>query len=80
MPSAQAIRAGAAYVELYTKDSRLVRGLARASKRLQAFGASVRAMGLKVAIDHKPGGQAGVVTIRYDSLDELDDICRKLGA
>ena len=38
------------------------------------------AMGLKVAIDHKPGGQAGVVTIRYDSLDELDDICRKLGA
>lgn len=49
MPSAQAIRAGAAYVELYTKDSRLVRGLARASKRLQAFGASVRAMGLKVA-------------------------------
>ena len=49
MPSAQAIRAGAAYVELYTKDSRLVRGLARASKRLQAFGASVSAMGLKVA-------------------------------
>jgi len=49
MPSAQAIRAGAAYVELYTKDSRLVRGLARASKRLQAFGASVRAMGLRVA-------------------------------
>ncbi len=49
MPSAQAIRAGAAYVELYTKDSRLVRGLARASKRLQAFGAGVRAMGLKVA-------------------------------
>jgi hypothetical protein len=49
MPSAQAIRAGAAYVELYTKDHRLVRGLARASRRLQAFGASVRAMGLKVA-------------------------------
>ncbi len=49
MPSAQAIRAGAAYVELYTKDSRLVRGLARASKRLQAFGASVRAMGLRIA-------------------------------
>ncbi|MEQ8789481.1 MAG: phage tail tape measure protein [Pirellulaceae bacterium] len=49
MPSAQAIRAGAAYVELYTKDNRLVRGLARASKRLQAFGAGVRAMGLRVA-------------------------------
>lgn len=38
------------------------------------------AIGLKVEIDHKPGQEAGVVTIRYDSLEELDDICRKLGA
>ena len=49
MPSANAIRAGAAYIELYTQDSRLVRGLARASKRLRAFGVSVRTMGLKMA-------------------------------
>jgi len=37
------------------------------------------AMGLKVVIDHKPGQAAGAVTIRYQSLEELDDICRKLG-
>ncbi|MEL7499034.1 MAG: phage tail tape measure protein [Planctomycetota bacterium] len=49
MPSATAIRAGAAYIELYTHDSRLVRGLARASKRLKAFGASVSTMGFKIA-------------------------------
>jgi ParB family chromosome partitioning protein len=38
------------------------------------------AMGLKVAIDHKPGRETGAVTIRYETLEELDDICRKLGA
>lgn len=37
------------------------------------------AMGLKVAIDHKPGQETGQVTIRYETLEELDDICRKLG-
>lgn len=49
MPSANAIRAGAAYIELYTHDSRLVRGLARASKRLKAFGTSISTMGFKIA-------------------------------
>ncbi|MCB1357290.1 MAG: ParB/RepB/Spo0J family partition protein [Maritimibacter sp.] len=38
------------------------------------------ALGLKVVIDHKPGGESGAVTIRYATLEELDDICRKLGA
>ncbi|MCB1328661.1 MAG: ParB/RepB/Spo0J family partition protein [Maritimibacter sp.] len=38
------------------------------------------ALGLKVAIDHKAGGESGAVTIRYATLEELDDICRKLGA
>ena len=45
MPSAQGIRAGAAYIELYTKDSRLVKGLAAASARLKAFGAAVQSAG-----------------------------------
>ena len=36
------------------------------------------AMGMKVTIDHKPGGESGVVTIRYADLDQLDDICSKL--
>ncbi len=35
---------------------------------------------MKVTIDHKPGGESGVVTIRYADLDQLDDICGKLSA
>lgn len=35
-------------------------------------------LGMKVSVDHKPGGEAGEVVIRYTSLDELDDLCRKL--
>ena len=48
MAAAQAIRAGAAYIELFTKDSRMVKGLRSASQQLQAFGASVQAMGFQM--------------------------------
>lgn len=40
---------GRRFIELYAKDNRLVRGLAAAQKRLQAFGASVRQIGTRVA-------------------------------
>jgi ParB family chromosome partitioning protein len=36
------------------------------------------ALGMKVAISHGPGGESGTVTIRYDTLEELDEICRRL--
>lgn len=49
MPAAQGIRAGRAFVELFADDKRLVRGLRRAQAKLQAFGAAVRGMGLRVA-------------------------------
>jgi len=49
MPSGNAIRAGAAFIEIYTKDNALVRGLDRAQKRLKAFGTSVREFGTKLA-------------------------------
>ena len=49
MPSARGIRAGAAYVELYAQDNRLVRGLKRAQRRLRAFSASVRDIGMRLA-------------------------------
>jgi len=48
MPSAQAIRAGAAYVELYTKDNHLVRGLEMAQRRLKAFGTGAQQLGMKL--------------------------------
>ncbi len=37
-------------------------------------------LGMKVSIDHKPGQEAGQVTIRYASLEELDELCRALSA
>ncbi len=49
MASTQGIRAGRAFVELFADDSKLVRGLRRAQKKLKAFGQSIRAMGLKIA-------------------------------
>lgn len=35
------------------------------------------AIGMKVSIDHKED-QGGSISIRYDHLDQLDDICRRL--
>ncbi len=37
-------------------------------------------LGMKVSIDHKPGDSGGAITIRYGSLDALDDLCRVLSA
>lgn len=36
------------------------------------------ALGMKVTISHGPGGESGTVTIRYETLEELDEICRRL--
>jgi hypothetical protein len=49
MASAQAVRAGAAYVELYVRDNRLVKGLAAAAQKLKAFGASLMGIGTQMA-------------------------------
>jgi TP901 family phage tail tape measure protein len=48
MSASANIRAGAAYVELYTQNNRLVRGLAGAKKKLMAFSASVTTIGRKM--------------------------------
>lgn len=37
-------------------------------------------LGMKVAIDHKPDQEKGVLTIRYDTLDQLDTVCRLLSS
>ena len=37
-------------------------------------------LGMKVSVDHKPGQESGQITIRYRSLDDLDDLCRLLSA
>ena len=49
MATTSGIRAGRAFVELFADDSKLVRGLRRAERKLRAFGDSVRNLGLKMA-------------------------------
>ena len=49
MSSTQGIRAGRAFVELFTDDSKLVRGLRNAQKRIKAFGDRIRGLGLNIA-------------------------------
>ncbi len=48
MASSQGIRAGKAFVELFADDTKLVRGLRVAEKRLKAFGAGVQSIGTKL--------------------------------
>ncbi|MFK7836949.1 MAG: ParB/RepB/Spo0J family partition protein [Sulfitobacter sp.] len=35
-------------------------------------------LGMRVQIDHKPGQEAGTMTVKYKSLDDLDALCRML--
>jgi len=35
-------------------------------------------LGMKVVIDHKAGGEAGQITIKYDDMEQLDELCRIL--
>ena len=35
-------------------------------------------LGMKVSVDHKDGAENGAITISYDTLDQLDEICRVL--
>lgn len=36
-------------------------------------------LGMTAVIDHDSGKETGTLTIRYKTLDQLDDLCRKLG-
>ena len=49
MASGGAIRAGRAFVELFADDSKLVRGLKSAERKLKAFGTAVKGIGTKLA-------------------------------
>ncbi|MFW5679521.1 MAG: hypothetical protein ACOC3D_04600, partial [Pseudomonadota bacterium] len=75
-PSGRAIRAGRASVELFADDSRLVRGLRRARRRLLAFGAQVQRIGRRIAavgatIAAGFGATAAVFAKVGDNLDKL---------
>jgi len=36
------------------------------------------ALGMRVSVEHEPGGEQGRITISYKTLDQLDDLCRLL--
>lgn len=48
MANTSAIRAGRAFVELFADDTKLVRGLRAAERKLRAFGDGIRNLGLKI--------------------------------
>ena len=35
---------------------------------------------MRVAIDHKPGQESGTLSIKYKTLEQLDDLCRRITA
>lgn len=80
MANSRGIRAGRAFVELGVSD-RLTAGLRRAQKRLQAFGAGVRQIGLRLVA---AGGAAvaalgASVRVFIKAGDELDKMSRRTG-
>ena len=78
MGAAGDIQAGRAYVELFTKDSSLYKGLDKAQARFKNFGTAVTAIGSKItaisAAALAPFALAGKMFIDTgDQLDELSD-------
>lgn len=81
MANARGIRAGQAFVELFADDSKLVRGLKNAQKKLKAFGMGIAGMGTKVA-----AVGAGIITpllaatkVFMDMGSEMDDMSQRTG-
>jgi TP901 family phage tail tape measure protein len=79
--ASNSIRAGRAFVELFADDSKLVRGLKAAQRKLQAFGKTLTAAGTKVF-----AAGAGIVTPMLaaakhfaDAGDELEKMSRRTG-
>lgn len=65
------VKAGAAYVELLTRDAQLVKGLAAAQRRLQDFGASTRALGASLfAIGAAAATPIGLSVATFASFDD----------
>jgi hypothetical protein len=81
MPSPSGIRAGQAFVELFSDDSRLVRGLNAASKRLKAWGQSVTAAGQRMLLGGTTllGALAGSAKVFAGMGSQLADMSVRTG-
>jgi hypothetical protein len=81
MASSSSIKAGSAYIELFTKDSRLVKGLNDAAKRLDAFGKSLQGIGTKMTMLGAGivAPLAGTAKIFADMGSDLVDMSQRTG-
>ncbi|HRQ75594.1 MAG TPA: hypothetical protein PK098_06705 [Phycisphaerales bacterium] len=81
MASQKGIRAGAAYVELFADNSRLMRGLKRAEKRLKAFGSAMRSVGTRIAAIGSAvlAPMLGAVKVFASAGDELNKMSARTG-
>lgn len=75
------VRAGGAYVELFTKDSSLIKGLNSASKNLKDFGGKVAGIGAKMAgVGTVAGGALVAAAMRFaDAGSAIDDAAQRTG-
>ncbi len=80
MADSRGIRAGRAFVELGVSD-RLTAGLRRAQKRLQAFGAGVRQVGLRLVAAGAAAAApiAAMVGLFVRAGDELEKMAKRTG-
>lgn len=63
----------------FTKPARPVsKGLEKDADTRALENDLAAATGVKVSLSHAPDGEAGELTLHYTSLDQLDDLCRKL--
>ncbi len=72
------VKAGAAYVELTTRNSRFLRGLADAKRKLQDFGASARMLGRQVF--SVGAGMAAPLAASTAIFTSFDDAMRQVRA
>lgn len=81
MTATGGIRAGRAFVELFVEDSRLVRGLRQAQRKLQAFGAAVRGIGLQfTALSAAIAAPLALATRSFiQAGDQLDKMAGRTG-
>ena len=78
---AGAIRAGRAFVELFADDTKLQKGLRRASFRLKAFGSSVSGLGRQMVTMSAAaiGPVVGLLKVFSSLGDQMDKMARRTG-
>lgn len=78
MGAGSQIRAGAAFVELKSKDSDYIRGMRRAQRQLQAFGDTVMRIGRSIAIGSGAFALLGAASIKAAS--DAEESLNRFGA